>query len=85
MVSCLQPNARLTGVFIGAACVCTLWLATATLATAQTTPQTTPQTAPVSPQAAALMEGREVRGQLSPRLRYVVDKLVDCAAQGRLD
>lgn len=25
------------------------------------------------------------RGQLSPRLRYVVDKLVDCAAQGRLD
>jgi DNA-binding transcriptional LysR family regulator len=25
------------------------------------------------------------QGQLSPRLRYVVDKLVDCAAQGRLD
>jgi len=25
------------------------------------------------------------RGQLSPRLRYVVDKLVECAAQGRLD
>lgn len=25
------------------------------------------------------------RGQLSPRLRYVVDKLVDCAVQGRLD
>lgn len=69
MVSCLQPNARLTGVFIGAASVCTLWLATATLATAQTTPQTTPQTAPVSPQAAALMDGREVRGQLTPR-RY---------------
>lgn len=25
------------------------------------------------------------RGQLSPRLRYVVDKLIECAAQGRLD
>jgi DNA-binding transcriptional LysR family regulator len=25
------------------------------------------------------------RGQLSPRLRYVVDRLVDFAAQGRLD
>lgn len=25
------------------------------------------------------------RGQLSPRLRYVVDKLIECAEQGRLD
>lgn len=69
MVRHHQPNARLPGVFIGATWVCALWLASATLATAQTALQTTPQTAPVSPQATALMDGREVRGQLSPR-RY---------------
>ena len=64
MVRHLQPNARLPGVFIGAAWACTLWL-TATLATAQTGPQA----ATAAPQATALMDGREVRGQLSPR-RY---------------
>ena len=69
MVRHHQPNARLPGVFIGAAWVCALWLASATLATAQTALQTTPQTTPVAPQATALMDGREVRGQLSPR-RY---------------
>lgn len=64
MVRHRQPNARLPGVFIVAAWACTLWL-TATLATAQTSPQA----APAAPQATALMDGREVRGQLSPR-RY---------------
>jgi len=57
MVKARQTNARLTGVFVGAA----LW-ALASSALAQTQP-------PQPTQAAALMDGREVRGQLSPR-RY---------------
>lgn len=57
MVKARQTNARLTGVFVGAAL-----LAFASSAFAQTPP-------PQPTQAAALMDGREVRGQLSPR-RY---------------
>lgn len=57
MVKARQTNARLTGVFVGA-----VLLALASTAHAQTPP-------PQPTQASALMDGREVRGQLSPR-RY---------------
>lgn len=57
MVNARKSNARLTGVFVGAA----LW-ALASAALAQTPP-------PQPTQPAALMDAREVRGQLSPR-RY---------------
>ena len=73
MVSHRQPNARLTGVFIGAA-VCLLACAQV-CAQSSTQPNTqakTQNTSPVPNPAAApaaLMDGREVRGQLSPR-RY---------------
>lgn len=62
MVKQRQFNARLTGVFVGVAWMGSLWALGTAQATAQT-PAATPQS------AAALLEAREVRGQLSPR-RY---------------
>lgn len=73
MVNHRQPNARLTGVFIGAA-LCLLACAQVS-AQSSTQPNTQAKTQNTStapnPAAApaALMDGREVRGQLSPR-RY---------------
>jgi membrane fusion protein (multidrug efflux system) len=62
MVSYRQHNARLTGVFISVA-MCLLDCAQVC---AQSSMQPNPAAAP-----AALMDGREVRGQLSPR-RYTM-------------
>lgn len=62
MVSLRKPNVRLKSVFVGAAWACAQWLTTATQATAQTPPA-------ASQPSVAMMEAREVRGQLSPR-RY---------------
>lgn len=64
MVSRQQANARLTGIFV----VVAVWAcAMAWMAPAQAQAQT--QTQPPAQQAAALLDAREVRGQLSPR-RY---------------